>query len=222
MIAHGRIVVALALAVATVAQADSGGVPGLAELTGINIGTVAAKLAQHQATVNAMFAKRIDLIAEVERLALSGSMSVDREVAILKATGGTDLNKSFDALRAFADESAQASSRLDAAEAQARKDIGAVYKPLSLSSDQLTEVAKKLASLAKPKSDEERVQFLISYVAEVRQDVEKLKKDSDSAKDQATANTGAKSANDVPSIKQLLKEIERELKPAPASAATPR
>jgi len=182
MILIFRTITLLLSCCAVTAWAESA-VTDLAEVTGTNIGFVSAKLSEHQQGINAIALKRIDLIASVERMAAEGRLNVDREVAILKQTGGADLVKLLDALRDYADKAAAAPTQLDAVQAQAKKDITAVYKPLAVSTDKLDSAAKSLASLAKAKTREERAKFLISYLKEARDDVNKLKQESAASKD---------------------------------------
>lgn len=186
--------IALLLSCCAVTAWAESAVPDLAEVTGTNIGFVSAKLTEHQQGINAIALKRIDLIASVERMAAERRLSVDREIATLKQTGGADLVKLLDALRDHADKAAAAPTQLDAVQAQAIKDITSVYKPLTVSTNKLDSAAKSLASLAKVKTREERAKFLISYLKEARDDVNKLKQKSTASKDSGDQALDSKTA----------------------------
>lgn len=166
----------------------------LAKVTGVNVGLVSAKLSDHQKNINDMFAARIDLITSVERMAAEGRLEVDRETIVLKQTGGADLVKLLDALREHAERAAAAPAQLDAAEAQARKDIMAVYKPLAIPTDKLNSAAKNLAALAKEKSGKDRFSFLRSYFKEARDEVDKLEAESAAGKEAGSKNMKDKTA----------------------------
>jgi hypothetical protein len=156
---------------------------------------VSAKLAEHQKNINQIFSKRIALITSVERMAAEGRLEVDREIIVLQQTGGGNLVKLFDSLREHAEKAAAAPAQIDAAEAQARKDIMAVYKPLSIPTDKLDSAAKKLAALAKEKSDKDRLSFLRSYFRETRDDIKKLEEESAAAEEKGSEAMKDKTAS---------------------------
>lgn len=163
---------------AAMTQAAASEVEELAKAAGTNIGLVSARLSEHQKNINQIFSKRIALITSVERMAAEGRLEVDREIIVLKQTGGGDLVRLLDALRAHAESAAAAPAQIDAAEAQALQDIMAVYQPLSIPTDNLNSAARKLAALAKEKSDKDRLSFLRSYFKETRDEVEKMEHES--------------------------------------------
>src|SRR5688500_10699 len=132
---------------AAMTQAAASEVEELAKAAGTNIGLVSTKLSEHQKNINQIFSQRIALIASVERMAAEGRREVDREMIVLMQNGGGNLVKLLDALREHAEDAAAAPVRIDAAEAQARNYIMAVYQPLSISTDILDSAAKKLATL---------------------------------------------------------------------------
>lgn len=178
----------------------------LAQVTGTNIGFVAGKLAEHQQGINDISSKRIELIASVERLRAEARMKIDREVSVLNLTGGTNLVKLLDALRASADSAAAAPALLDTLQAKVRADLLAVYKPLAISTDKLNESAKTLATLGKPKSDAERVTFLISYLKEVREDAKKLEKESEVKKKEGDAAVAGKADEENKKVAEAAKK----------------
>lgn len=186
--------IALLLSVA-MAQAAASEIEELAKAAGTNIGLVSTKLSEHQKNINQIFLKRIVLIASVERMAAEGRLEVDREIIVLKQTGGGNLVKLLDALREHAEDAAAAPARIDAAEAQARKDIMAVYQPLSIPTDNLDSAAKKLAALAKEKSDKDRLSFLRSYFKEARDEAKKLEEESAAAEEKGSEEMKDKTAS---------------------------
>jgi len=95
--------IALLLSCCAVTAWAESAVTDLAEVTGTNIGLVSAKLSEHQQGINAIALKRIDLIASIERMAAEGRLNVDREVAILKQTGGADLRQTTRCITHHAD-----------------------------------------------------------------------------------------------------------------------
>lgn len=174
----------------------------LEKLTGTNIGLLSGMLSEYQKQLNDVKSKRTDIISSVERMAADGQFQVDREVTILKQTGGATLVKVFDAVRDHAVKAAAVSDQLDMVQAQVQKDITAVYQPLSISTEKLDIAAKMLASLAEKKSLEEHYKFLVSYVTEVRNRVDELKKEGSDSKDAGDKALGLK-INTLEPLKQL-------------------
>lgn len=150
----------------------------LAQVTGTNVGFISSELTRYQKAVNEAAAKRIELIASVERLAAEARLEADREVMVLKTTGGTELLKVYDALREQSEKTGAAPALLDAVQAQARKDASSVHTPLAVSTGKLDEAAKTLARLSKSRSSSEDAHFLLSYLKETRAEVDKLRQES--------------------------------------------
>ena len=128
-------------------------------------------------------------------MASEGQLEVDREIVVLNQTGGGNLVKLLGALREHAEKAAAAPARIDAAEAHARKDIMAVYTPLSIPTDKLDSAAKKLATLAKEKSDKDRLAFLRAYFKETRDEVKKLEEESAAAEEKGSEEMKDKTAS---------------------------
>lgn len=156
----------------------SSDVENFEKLTGANIGILSAKLSEYKKQFSEIERKRIGFIVWVERKAAEGRLEVDHQVNTLKQTGGTPIVKVFDAIRDHADKAANAPAQLDMVETQVNSDIMAAYKPLLISSEKLDEAARLLASLAKGRSNE----FFISYLQDVRENVERLNKESKASK----------------------------------------
>jgi uncharacterized coiled-coil DUF342 family protein len=172
------------------AQADDAAAQ-LAQQTANNIAFISAQLADHQKEFNRVAAKRIDMIATLERLAASSRQQVESEVDVLKQTGGEDLVKFMDALRERADKSAAAPALLDALQAQVRKDLNAAYEQVVVPSSQLDGIAKSLTELGKEKDRKERAQFLASYLKEVHQEVKDLKQAASAIQSKTDAQVDA-------------------------------
>ena len=150
-----------------------------AELTAKNIALVSSALAAHQKGLNAIAAIRAGNILSVTRLASNAQRESDREVAILKQTGGAEIVKTFEALCEHGDSAALVSAQTEAAEAAAKADIAAAYTPLAISTEKLDRAAKTLAVLAKRQTDKDRAKYLLQFLRDTRDESEKLLKASD-------------------------------------------
>ena len=156
-----------------------------AELAAKHIAVVSSALTAFQKGLNATAESRARHILSVRTLARSGRRQIDRELDVLRQTDGTDLVKLFEALREHGDKAALASSQALAAEAAAREEIAAAYKPLEISTEKLDKAAKTLAALAKQQSDAERAAFLAQFLKDTRDETKKLMDDSKQASDKA-------------------------------------
>jgi hypothetical protein len=170
------------MCIACPALAMASDVEDLAKQTGINLGLVSSKLAEHQKKTNDMYAKRIDIITSVERLAAEGRYAVDRELAVLKLTGGANVAKLLNVLHEDANQVAAAPAQFSALEDQTRKDATASVTPLSISTDKIDSAAKNLGTLAKGKSHKEWLEFMRDYFKDTREDIDKLQADGAKSK----------------------------------------
>jgi hypothetical protein len=182
-------------------RADSA-IQNLEKLTGTSIALLSGMLSEYQKQLSDVKSKRTDIIVAVERMAADGQFQVDREVGILKQTGGETVVKVLDAIRDHAVKAASASDQLDIVQAQVEKEITAIYKPLSISTEKLDVAAKMLATLASEKTLEENFEFLASYLMEVRKSVDELKKKGSDSKDAGDKALDSK-MNNLNPLKQL-------------------
>ena len=168
-------------------QAEMSAPEQLADLTAKNVALVSVSLEQHRKGVNDIAASRVKLMLSVHRMAADARAAVDREMAVLKQTGGTDLVKLFDALREHGNQAVLVPGRLDAEEAATKADITAAYTPLVISTEKLDQAAKKLATLSAQQTKKERAQFALQFLKETRAEVEKLQEDSTRKKESGDA-----------------------------------
>ena len=173
--------VALALSVGA-AQAAPDAPPELAALTAQNIAMLSSAISAHQAGMNDLATTRAAHIVSVSRLSVDARQSTDRELDILKQTGGAEIVKMFQALCDHGDRAALVSSQGEAAEAAAKADIAAAYAPLAFATDQLDRAANTLAGLAKKQSTQDRARTLLQFAKDVRDESAKLSQASDAAK----------------------------------------
>lgn len=173
--------VALALSVG-VARAAPDAPPELAALTARNIAMLSSAISAHQAGMNDIATTRAAHIVSVSRLSVDARQSTDRELDILKQTGGAEIVKMFQALCDHGDRAALVSSQGEAAEAAAKADIAAAYTPLAFATDQLDRAANTLAGLAKKQSTRDRARTLLQFAKDVRDESAKLSQASDAAK----------------------------------------
>jgi hypothetical protein len=181
---------ALAL-VCAAATAEPNAAEESAELTAKNIALVSSALAAHQKGVNAMAATRAENILSVTRLASNAQSEVEREVAVLKQTGGAGIVGMFDALREYGDRAALLASQADAAEAAAKADITGAYTPLGISTEKLDAAAKTLAVLAKQQTQQERARYLVHFLRDTRDESRKLLNASEDKRDTADKDLDA-------------------------------
>jgi hypothetical protein len=154
----------------------------LASLTSMNLAMVSSALSTHQKGTNDIAATRAAHIVSINRLSIDARQESDREVSILKQTGGTEILKVYSALCEHGDNAALASGQAAAAEAAAKSDVTAAYTPLAISTDKLDKAAKTLAGLAKEQSTEDRLKFLLQFAKDVRDESAKLEKASEAKK----------------------------------------
>jgi hypothetical protein len=173
--------VALALSVGA-AQAASDAPPELAALTARNIAMLSSAISAHQAGMNDIATTRAAHIVSVSRLSVDARQATDRELDILKQTGGAEIVKMFQALCDHGDRAALVSSQGEAAEAAAKADIAAAYTPLAFATDQLDRAANTLAGLAKKQSTQDRARILLQFAKDVRDESARLSQASDAAK----------------------------------------
>ena len=173
--------VALALSVGA-ARAAPDAPPELAALTAQNIAMLSSAISAHQAGMNDIATTRAAHIVSVSRLSVDARQSTDRELDILKQTGGAEIVKMFQALCDHGDRAALVSSQGEAAEAAAKADIAAAYTPLAFATDQLDRAANTLAGLAKKQSTRDRARTLLQFAKDVRDESAKLSQASDAAK----------------------------------------
>lgn len=169
---------ALALG-ATAAGAAPDAPAQLAEATSRNMSMVSSALAAHQARVNDVATTRAAHIVSVDQLAIDFKQESDREVEILKQTGGTEIARVFAALCEHGDAAALAPAQREAALAAARADVASAYTPLSIATGKLDSAATTLATLGKPPTAEERAKFFLQYARDVRDESKKLAAASD-------------------------------------------
>lgn len=172
------LLIALSLLCGT-ASAAPGAAAESAELTAKNIALVSSALAAHQKGLNAIATTRAGHIQSVTRLAANAQRESDREVAILKQTGGAEIVKMFEVLCEHGDRAALVSAQTEAAEDAAKADIAATYTPLAISTEKLNRAAKTLAVFAKQQTDKDRAKFLLQFLRDTRDESEKLLKASD-------------------------------------------
>lgn len=154
----------------------------LAGVTAKNIAMVSSALAAHQKGLNDIATTRAAHIVSVNRLSTDARQQSDREVAILKQTGGAEIVKVFEALCEHGDRAALVSGQTEAAEAAAKADIATAYTPLAIATDKLDRAAKTLAVLAKQQTAQDRAKYLLQFAKDVRDESAKLSKASDSKK----------------------------------------
>lgn len=179
-----RICIFAALLWSAIASAENA-VQELAITTGTNLALISGKLAEHQKGVNEVTARRIDVIASLERLAAERRLLVDRELTILQQTDGGDLVKLLDGARTLGDKAAASPAAVDAVQARAKIELTGGYTPLAISTDKLDQAAKALAALAKTSSNEAYLKYLVAYFKDVRASIDKLKQESASSKQKA-------------------------------------
>lgn len=203
-----KICIFAALLWSAIASAENA-VQELAITTGTNLALISGKLAEHQKGVNEVAARRIDVIAWLERLAAERRLLVDRELIILQQTGGGDLVKLFDGARTLGDKAAASPAALDAVQVRAKAELTEGYTPLAISTDKLDQAAKALAALAKTSSNEAYLKFLGAYFKDVRASIDKLKQESASSKqkgDQKMAELKTETARRDQEAQDLMKE----------------
>lgn len=169
----------------------------LATLTSKNLAMVSSALSAHQKGTNDIAAARVAHIVSIHRLSIDARQESDREVSILKQTGGAEMLKVYSALCEHGDNAALAAGQASAAETAAKADVTAAYTPLAISTDKLDKAAKTLAGLAKEQSTEDRLKFLLQFAKDVRDESVKLEKASEAKKADADKklNTAVKDAN---------------------------
>lgn len=177
----GACVAAALVCVALPARAETAS-GQLAEITGSNLGVLSARLSRHQKEMNAILSARIDNMTEVARAAAGAGFEVERELAVLRHSGAGALVELFNALRDGSDRAARIPAELDATQAQARNAMAAAYPPLSVSTAGIDAAARMLARLARERSGSEQGKFLLSYLREVRDDVNDLTAKSSASK----------------------------------------
>jgi hypothetical protein len=166
----------------------------LAEVSARNIAMLSSALAAHQQGMNDIATTRTAHIVSVNRLAINAKQESDREVEILKQTGGAAILDIVDALRAHGDRAALARGEAEAAEAAVKADISAAYTPLAIATDKLDRAAETLAALGRQQTPRDRAKFLVQFAKDVRDESAKLSKASDDKKadaDQKLSNTVA-------------------------------
>ncbi|MDO9236470.1 MAG: hypothetical protein Q7U28_10640 [Aquabacterium sp.] len=178
--------------VAGAAQAETSAPAQAADLTAMNIALVSASLGQYQKGVNEIVASRVALMRSVHRMAAEARIAVDREVAVLKQTGGADLVKLFDALREHGNQAALVQAQINAVEAAAKADIAAAYAPLAISTEKLDQAAQKFAALAKQQTGKERAQFDLQFLKDTKAETDKLQMDSAQKKEAGNAKLDGK------------------------------
>jgi len=149
----------------------------LAGLTSKNLAMASSALSAHQKGTNEIAAARAAHIVSINRLSIDARQESDREVLVLKQTGGTEILKVYSALCEHGDNAAFASGQASAAEAAAKADVTAAYTPLAISTDKLDKAAKTLAGLAKEQSTEDRLKFLSQFARDIRDVSAKLEKE---------------------------------------------
>lgn len=154
----------------------------LANKTAANVAIVSSALAEHQKMFNAIATTRAENILSVLKIAAKGQQAAEREVAILKQTGGDDIVKMFDALCDLGERAAAISTQTDAANAAAMADITASYTPLAISTEKLDRAAKMLATLAKQQTDEDRAKNLLKFLKDTRDEAKALQEASNTDK----------------------------------------
>lgn len=170
------------LALSNAANAEPDAPAKLASLTSKNLAMISSALAAHQKGTNDIATTRAAHIVSIYRLSIDARQKSDREVAILKQTGGTEILKMYEALCEHGDNASLASGQAAAAEATAKADVTAAYTPLAIATDRLDKAAKTLAGLAKEQSTEDRLNFLTQFTKDVREESAKLEKASESKK----------------------------------------
>jgi hypothetical protein len=159
----------------------------LAQVTGVNLGILSAKLSQHQREMNSTMSQRIENVGALARLAANAQFTVERELTIMSQTEGGELVDWFNQVREGSDKAAAVPAQLDAAQLQAKTDILALYAPLAISTESIDASAKALAKLSKEKTRGERAAFFISYFKELRGEINTLKQQSEDSKSKADA-----------------------------------
>lgn len=157
----------------------------LASLTAKNLAMVSSALSAHQKGTNDIVATRAAHIVSINRLSIDARQESDREVSILKQTGGIEILKVYSALCEHGDNAALAAGQAETAEAAVKADVTAAYTPLAISTDKLDKAAKTLAGLAKEQSTEDRLRFLLQFAKDIRDESAKLEKASEAKKAEA-------------------------------------
>lgn len=163
----------------------------LSDQTAKNLAVISASLSQNQKAVNAMVAARADAIVAISRAAALGRVEADRELAILANTAGGPLVKAIDDLRKQADAGALVPKQLNAADAVLRADVIAAAAPGTYSVEKLDAAAKKLAELAKPRSNKEQLEEYARFVKDTKAAADKLQADAATKSDAASKKTDA-------------------------------
>lgn len=157
----------------------------LASLTSKNLAMVSSALSAHQKGANNVATTRAAHILSIHRLSIDARQVSEREVSILKQTGGAEVLKVYMSLCEYGDNAALASGQAAEVEAAAKADIISAYAPLAISTDKLDKAAKTLAGLVKEQSAEERLKFLSQFAKNVREESVKLEKASEAKKAEA-------------------------------------
>lgn len=154
----------------------------LASLTSRNLAMFSTALSTHLKGTNDIAATRAAHIVSINRLSIDARQKSDREVSILKQTGGTEILKMYAVLCEQGDNAFLSSGQAAAAEAEVKADVMAAYTPLAIATDKLDKAAKTLASLAEEQSTEDRLKFMLQFAKDVRNEAAKLEKASEAKK----------------------------------------
>lgn len=168
------LIVAASFALAPAISVADSDVDDLSRLTGAVIAAASAKLSEHQRETNASDQRRAQLIASVVRQAAEGQQLIDKDLLVLKNTGGAETVKLFNAMREYGDQTALASTQLDGVQAAALADAITAIKPLSLATERLDAAAKGLGQLGSPQTSKERLALLRDYLHDTRAQIKTL------------------------------------------------